>query len=99
MVRPEGVGDPAERARFHCDRALTLSAQHQAGPLVSLAEAVGVPRQNRAEFESLLRRALALDPDARPEFRLVNLVMQRRARWLLARTDDLFVSTSVPTAP
>jgi hypothetical protein len=29
--------------------------------------------------------------DAKPEFRLVNLVMQRRARWLLDRTGKLFV--------
>jgi hypothetical protein len=39
----------------------------------------------------MLRRALAVDPDARPEWRLANLVMQRRARWLLAREDDLFL--------
>ena len=28
---------------------------------------------------------------ARPEWRLENLLMQRRARWLLARVDELFV--------
>ena len=32
-----------------------------------------------------------VDPDVRPEWRLVNLVMQRRARWLLSRIDDLFL--------
>lgn len=94
MVRPGGAGDPAERARHHCTRALALSDHQQAGPLVSLAEAVALPRQNRAEFESLLRRALAVDADARAEFRLVNLVMQRRARWLLGRIDELFVPAS-----
>jgi predicted anti-sigma-YlaC factor YlaD len=97
MVRPGGAGDPAERARHHCARALALSDQHQAGPLVSLAEVVAVPQQNRAEFASLLRRALAVDGDARPEFRLVNLVMQRRARWLLGRIDELFVPAN-PTS-
>ena len=44
-----------------------------------------------AEFftrhEALLKRALAVDPDARPEWRLSNLVSQRRARWLLGRED------------
>jgi hypothetical protein len=39
----------------------------------------------------LLKKALAVDPDARPEWRLMNLVMQRRARWLLSREDELFV--------
>ena len=47
--------------------------------------------QRRAEFQSLLQKALAVDPDVRPEMRLVNLVAQRRARWLLSRTDELFL--------
>jgi len=33
---------------------------------------------------------LALDVGKAPEWRLVNLVMQRRARWLLGRSDKLF---------
>jgi predicted anti-sigma-YlaC factor YlaD len=59
--------------------------------LVSFAETVSVKRQDRDEFEALLGRALAIDPDAKPEWRLANLVMQRRARWLLSRTDDLIL--------
>jgi predicted anti-sigma-YlaC factor YlaD len=51
---------------------------------------VAVSQQDRAEFESLLNRALTIDPDARPEWRLANLIMQRRARWLLSRVDQLF---------
>ena len=39
----------------------------------------------------LLERALAVDVNAKPEYRLVNLVMQRRARWLLSRIDDLIL--------
>jgi predicted anti-sigma-YlaC factor YlaD len=50
-----------------------------------------VSTQDSAEFESLLNKALAVNPDARPEWRLTNLVMQRRARWLLASEDELFV--------
>jgi hypothetical protein len=57
---------------------------------VSLAESVSVLTQDRAEFESLLGRALAVDPGVRPEWRLANLVAQRRARWLLGRLDILF---------
>ena len=97
MARPGGAGDAATRSRRHFERAMALSAGQQAGPLVNLAEAVMIPQQNRAEFESLLKRALAVDADARPEFRLVNLVMQRRARWLLGRIDDLFLPAAEPT--
>ena len=62
-----------------------------AQPYVSLAEAVSVVEQNREEFESLLHAALAIDPDEKPDWRMNNLVSQRRARWLLSRTDMLFL--------
>ena len=87
----QASGDPVARARTHFDRQLALTNGQQAGLFVSFAEAVSVQKQDRAEFESLLKRALRVDPDGRPEWRLQNLVMQRRARWLLAREDDLFV--------
>ncbi len=90
MVRQGGTGDPAARARRHFDRAVSLSGGLQAGPYVSLAESVAVPRQDRREFEALLKQALAIKPDQRPEWRLANTVMQRRARWLLAQADQLF---------
>jgi predicted anti-sigma-YlaC factor YlaD len=77
-------------AREHFRRAVELSGGRQAGPYVSLAEAVAVPARNRREFESLLAAALKIDPDAAPEWRLANTLMQRRAQWLLARTDQLF---------
>jgi len=77
-------------ARAHFRRAVELSDGRQAGPYVSLAEAVAVPAQDRREFESLLAAALKIDPDAAPEWRLANTLMQRRAQWLLERTDQLF---------
>ncbi len=89
-ARPGGKGDPAARAHKHFERAMELSGGQMAGPLVALAESVSVGRQDRAEFRALLGRALEIDADARPEWRLANLVMQRRARWLLSRTDELF---------
>ncbi len=88
--RQGAKGDFAERSRRHFERAVALTNGQLAGPYVSLAETVSVQKQDRAEFESLLRSALAIDPNARPEWRLANLVMQRRARWLLTRGDELF---------
>jgi predicted anti-sigma-YlaC factor YlaD len=46
----------------------------------------------------MLGRALRIDPDQRPELRLATLIAQRRARWLLGRTDDLFLAESAPAA-
>ena len=91
MSRQGAPGDPASRSRQHFDRALALSGGRQASPFVSLAEAVCVQKQNVKEFELLLNRALAINPGDNPEFRLVNLIMQRRARWLLSRKEELFL--------
>ena len=91
MSRQGGTGEPAARARHHFERAMALTNGELAQPIVSLAEVVAVPEQNREEFEALLHRALAIDPDERPEWRMNNLVSQRRARWLLERTDRLII--------
>jgi predicted anti-sigma-YlaC factor YlaD len=91
MTRPGGVGEPAARAREHFERAMELTGGQLASPLVSLAESVAVAEQDRAQFEELLQRALAIDPDGRPEWRLSNLIFQRRADWLLQRTDRLIL--------
>ena len=91
MSRQGAAGDPAARARQHFDRAMALSGGQEAAPLLAMAESVAVQKQDVKEFDSLLRQALAVNPDAHPETRLVNLVMQRRARWLLSRKSDLFL--------
>lgn len=90
LNRVHHSGDPVARARAHFERAVTLSHGQQAAPFLALAESVAVSIQDRAEFERLLGQALAVDVDAHPEWRLANIVMQRRARWLLSRTDQLF---------
>lgn len=89
-VRPGGTH---RKAREHFQRALELSGGTRAGPFVSLAEDVSVQEQNLAEFRQLLERALAIDVQAHPEDRLANVIMQRRARWLLARVADLFLDS------
>ena len=90
----QGVkGDFAARCREHFDRAVSLSSGQLASPYVAYAETVSLPKQNRGEFEMLLKKALAVDPDGRAEWRLSNLVMQRRARWLLSREDELFLDS------
>ena len=88
--RPEAAGGSAKRAREHFELAVAAAGGGRAAPFVSLAEVVSVRSQDRTEFESLLKRALAIDPDTRPEWRLANLVAQRRARWLLGRTELIF---------
>jgi predicted anti-sigma-YlaC factor YlaD len=77
--------------RKHFDRALEISHGKRAGTYVSFAENACVPAQNAAEFKMLLEKALAVDTESTEENRLANLVAQRRARWLLAHQDELFL--------
>jgi predicted anti-sigma-YlaC factor YlaD len=58
---------------------------------VNYAEAVDEKVQNKEEFEEMLNKALAIDAEKDPSTRLVNLLMQDRARWLLANEDKLFL--------
>ncbi len=75
----------------HFRKAVELSRGRRASLFVAYAEAVAVPDQDRRSFEALLQQALAIDTDAYPEGRLLNLLAQRRAEWLMERVDELFL--------
>ena len=90
MARLKPVGDRAERAKAHFDRAVALTGGKQAGPYVTYAESVLTVQKNRPEFERMLQMALKVDPAVDADNRLVNVIMQRRARWLQGRADKLF---------
>jgi predicted anti-sigma-YlaC factor YlaD len=75
----------------HYQRALELSAGNRASVHVAYAEVVTVPKQDREQFETLLARALAVDVDEDPDQRLLNVIAQQRARWLLENADEFFL--------
>ena len=92
----DGYGGSIAQAREHFQQARSIGAGKKIGALVSLAESVSVKEQNVKEFRTLLEEALAFDLDSAPEFRLVNTLAQRRARWLTERTEDLFLEVEEP---
>jgi len=87
-----GTGGSIAKAREHFAAATRLSKGLRAAPFVALAESVAINENNRKEFETLLQQALAIDIEKTPDQKLANVISQRRARWLLARVDDLFVN-------
>jgi predicted anti-sigma-YlaC factor YlaD len=90
--RPEAMGGSLDEARRHFARAMELGGGKRISPLVTFAETVSVRTQARGEFLELLSRALAFDARKEaPEFRLANLLAQRKANWLLGRVDELFL--------
>jgi len=87
---PEALGGNPAKAREHFTAAVGLQKGLSPGPYVALATGVSVPAQDRAEFERLLKEALAIDPEKDPSNRLVILVTQKRARILLDRVGEKF---------
>jgi predicted anti-sigma-YlaC factor YlaD len=79
------------KLKRHYERALALSRGERASVYVTYAETVSVPKQDAAGFRELLGKALAVDIDASPEWRLANRLSQRRAEWLLGRIDEMFL--------
>lgn len=96
---PAMMGGSAEGARRHFERSLELSGGLRASPYVTWARSSAVARQARREFRETLGKALAIDPEASPSDRLLNLISQGRARTLLARIDDFFFVDESDTSP
>ncbi len=95
------MGGDAARARTHFDRAVELSKGKSASAFVAMAASVAQPAQNREEFDQLLEKALAIDPDEVPDTRLATIIAQQRARILQSRVDELFTAAGAasPAAP
>jgi predicted anti-sigma-YlaC factor YlaD len=87
---PETMGGSRELAETHFRRALEKSGGKLAGPYVSYAQSVSIPAQDYGTFKQCLDAALAIDVDADPANRLVNIISMRRARTLLDRASDYF---------
>ncbi len=88
--QPAELGGSAENARKHFAEAIRIQKGQLPGPYLELAEGQSIFNQDRAEFEKLMNQAIALDPNAQPSVRLVSLIMQDRARGLLAHINELF---------
>ena len=89
--RSEAMGGSTQRALEHFDRVVNLTRGKKALPYVSLASSVAVRKQDYKMFKELLHKALAIDLDAVPEWRLVNTLAQEKARWLLDHSPELFL--------
>ena len=87
---PENMGGDLAKARIHFQRALEKSNFLSAGAYVSYAMVIARPAQDYETFRENLLKALAIDPDENPSTRLVNILAQRRARFLLENAHEFF---------
>jgi len=87
---PEGMGGDKARAEVHFKRALDKTRGQAAGPYVSYAQAICVPSQDFDGFRDNLEKALAIDTDKDPSSRLVNIISQKKARYMLENAYQYF---------
>jgi hypothetical protein len=77
------------KATQYFDLAIEYAKESNAGPYVSKAERVAVSLKDKAMFESLLHKAIAI---AQKTPSLQNETMRLRALWLLENEEDLIES-------
>lgn len=88
---PAGMGGDREKAEGFYKKALEKSRGLLAGPYVSYAQAICVPAQDYNKFKELLDTALAIDPDIDTANRLVNILAQKKAKYLLDNASYFFI--------
>jgi predicted anti-sigma-YlaC factor YlaD len=93
---PESLGGDLELAERHFRLALEKTGFQSAGAYVSYAQSVCVPAQDYDSFKGCLEKALAVDPDANISTRLVTIISQRKAEWLLKNAHLFFSFLPIP---
>jgi predicted anti-sigma-YlaC factor YlaD len=83
-------GDPALAVEYF-ERAVEKTQGLSAGPYVAYAESIAIAAQDYPGFKANLEKALAIDPDADRDNRLVTILAQRKARFLLDNAPAHFI--------
>lgn len=87
-----GVDDvPKNRALYHYYRSLNLSGGSDPAPHITMATAVSVKEQDVDGFRKYLDAVLELDPESYPDDKLMIVIYQEKARWLLEHIEDYFL--------
>jgi len=93
---PELLGGNRELAERHYKLALEKTGGNSAGAYVSYANSICVPDQNYKTYKDCLEKALAINPNLNASTRLVNILSQQKARWLLDNAWMYFSFLPIP---
>jgi hypothetical protein len=90
---PENLGGDKDKVKIHFQHALERSNYQSAGAYVSYAKSCIPSGDYEGDYDAFvenLEKALAIDPDADPSSRLLNVISQRKARFLLDTRSEYF---------
>jgi len=93
---PEMMGGNKEKAQYHFRRALEKTRGNSTSAYISYAQSISVPAQDYDTFKDCLEKALAVDPNADPSTRLMTIINQKKARWLLDNAYTFFSFLPIP---
>jgi len=93
---PEMLGGDRDRARYHFGRAMEKTGGSSTSALISYARSLSIPEQDFDTFEERLQAVLAINPDDNPATRLMTILDQRTARWLLDNAYNFFAFLPFP---
>lgn len=89
---PASLGGSIAKAKEAFKQAVAVTKGASPAPYVAYAQSISVAEHDRAGFEEMLKKALAIDPNAVPDNRLETLLSQQKAQWLLDNVDKFFLS-------
>jgi len=93
---PEMIGGDKEKAKQHFRKAMEKTGGKSVSAYISYAQSISVPAQDYDTFKDYLEKALAIDPNADTSTRLVNIISQKKARWLLDNAYNYFSFLPIP---
>jgi predicted anti-sigma-YlaC factor YlaD len=93
---PELLGGDKEKAKFHYQRVMEKTGGNSAGAYVSYAQSICISAQDYETYKDCLEKALAIDPDADISNRLITIISQKKARWLLDNAYKYFSFLPIP---
>jgi len=93
---PELLGGDKEKAKLHFQKAIEKTKGNSVSAYVSYAQSISVPAQDYDSYKDCLEKALEIDPNADKSSRLVNIIGQKKARWLLDNAYNYFSFLPIP---
>ena len=89
---PSSLGGSMAKSKAAFAEALALTKGRSPAPYVAYAQSIAVAEHDRKGFTEMLKKALAIDPNADLQNRLETVLSQQKAKWLLDHIDDYFLS-------
>lgn len=88
---PAGLGGDRDKALYHFERAKELTDGVNAGANIAVATGMAIADQDHELFKQLLEEILSVNPEDTPENRLLVVINQRKAKYLLDNIEEFFL--------